>query len=83
MLAGGAGQLVAGVALDQLAWRVTGSRRRPWRALQPLLAANTTAALLVVRNPLDRLVSAYRNKLECRAGKEYYHQVRPRLPWPP
>ena len=24
---------------------------------------------------MDRLVSAYRNKLECRAGKEYYYQV--------
>ena len=28
-----------------------------------------------VRNPMDRLVSAYRNKLECRAGKEYYYKV--------
>ena len=24
---------------------------------------------------MDRLVSAYRNKLECRAGKEYYYKV--------
>ncbi len=24
---------------------------------------------------MDRLVSAYRNKLECRAGKEYYYRV--------
>ena len=24
---------------------------------------------------MDRLVSAYRNKVECRAGKEYYYQV--------
>ena len=29
-----------------------------------------------VRNPMDRLVSAYRNKLECRAGKEYYYKVK-------
>ena len=28
-----------------------------------------------VRNPMDRIVSAYRNKLECRAGKEYYYKV--------
>ena len=25
---------------------------------------------------MDRLVSAYRNKLECRAGKEYYYKVK-------
>ena len=24
---------------------------------------------------MDRLVSAYRNKLECRQGKEYYYKV--------
>jgi len=32
------------------------------------------AALDQVRNPMDRLVSAYRNKLECRPGKEYYYK---------
>ena len=87
---------------SKVAWKVTGSRGRPWRKIQQLVSGTSHSSFIVVidnqmplhiyplvimsilrqvfstnqvRNPMDRLVSAYRNKLECRAGKEYYYKV--------
>lgn len=74
LLSGGAYLLKPGAALDQVAWKVTGSKGRPWRKIQQLISGTSHSSFIVVRNPMDRLVSAYRNKLECRAGKEYYYK---------
>ena len=90
------------VSSSKVAWKVTGSRGRPWRKIQQLISGTSHSSFIVVidnqmplhiyplvimsilrqvfstnqvRNPMDRLVSAYRNKLECRAGKEYYYKV--------
>ena len=90
------------VSSSKVAWKVTGSKGRPWRKIQQLISGTSHSSFIVVsdnqislhlyrlikmpilrqvfstnqvRNPMDRLVSAYRNKLECRAGKEYYYKV--------
>ena len=76
---------------DRVVMRLTGSGRRSRSVAERMLRRKDTISWMVVRNPLSRIVSAYRyiydwsffvkfgdfrNKFECMKGKEWYYEVK-------
>ena len=92
VMAGASPSQLAEKGRDRLVMRLTGSKRRGKDMIERMFDMEDTISWMVVRNPLSRIVSAYRwtisvcicfdqfhefrNKFECKEGKEFYYQVK-------
>ena len=62
--------------LNRLANTLTHSKdRRKSSRIKEMMKKHGTVGFFFVRNPITRLISAYRDKIECREGREFYYQV--------
>ena len=53
----------------------TGSNRRSIKEHQRLISNEDTVSFIVIRNPLERIVSAYKDKIECGRDKFYTKKI--------